>query len=78
MDCTTRDLKNFVIGLGTEKNFADFPFEVEGCGEFVVLDAEGDDAQFEFELDEVAKFEKAELEAVLAVRLPGCTICGKA
>ena len=67
-----------MIGLGTEKNFADFPFEVEGCGEFVALDAEGDDDQFEFELDEVEKFEKAELDAVLAVGLPGCAICGKA
>ena len=67
-----------MIALGTEKNLADFPFEVEGWGKFVELDAEVGEDQFEFELDEFEKFEKAELEAVLAVGLLGCTICGKA
>ena len=66
------------MGLGTEKNLVDFAFEVEGCGEFVELDAEGDGDRVEFGLDAVEKFEKDKLEAVLAVGLPGCTICGKA
>ena len=39
---------------------------------------EGGEYQVEFELDQVEKCENAELDAVLAVGLPGCAICGKA
>ena len=64
------------MALGTLKNLAAFPFEVEGWG--VGVGEDGGEDQFEFELEEVEKFENAELEAVLAVGLPGCAICGNA
>ena len=66
-----------MIALGNVKNFAGFPFEVDGCGEFVALEEDENPEKFGLEL--IVEYpEKAELEAVLAVGLPGCTICGKA
>ena len=74
---TIRDLKTFVTALGTAKNFVDFPFEVEGCGELGALEEEENPEKSGLEL--IVEYpENAELEAALAVGLPGCAICGKA